>query len=95
MKRDFVTELIGVVSEVAALDASAQQRIEQTIRCRFGGQRASICASRPTGQDQLLAQINQGLSERKSVRQIAPELGIGRSTIYRMLGRKSPKADRR
>lgn len=86
-KRDFVTEILGVVSEVAAVDAAAQQRIEQTIRTRFGGERLPIYAERPLDHDQLMARIEQGLRQRKTVDEIASEVGRHRSSLYRHIGK--------
>ncbi len=93
MNRDFVTEIVGVVSEVVALDAGTQQRIEQTIRCRFAGERLPIYQSRPAGPDDVLRQIDHGLRAGKSVAQIAEEMGRHRSMLYKHL--KKSRSERK
>lgn len=87
MKRDFVAELVGVVTEVASLDAGAQQRIEQTIRQRFGGERLPIYPTAPLNPEQVMRQIDEGLRQRKSIDEIAAEVGRHRSSLYRYLGK--------
>ena len=86
-KRDLVAEILDVVTEVAAVDAAVQQRIEQTIRSRFGGERLPIYSERPLGHDELMARINRGLRERKSVDEIASEVGRHLSSLYRHMNK--------
>lgn len=84
-RRDFVAEMLGLVSEVGGVEPSALATLEAQIRQRFGGERVAILTTAPTDREARLAQINAGLSKRKRVTEIAAELGVSRVTVYRNL----------
>lgn len=84
-RRDFVAEMLGVIGETGAVDALALRRVETTIRQRFGGTHAVILRSPPPDRVAMREQVEQGLRSRKSVKEIAGELGVSRVTIYRLL----------
>lgn len=82
MRRDYASEIVGLVSEVASLEPAVAARIDAELRQRFAGTELRIAERPPL----TLEQIDAGLRERKSVREIAGERGVSRATIYRMLG---------
>lgn len=91
MKQDFVREVIGIVQRNSELSGSAVEKIEREIRLRFAGEKVSIARRAPID----AAFIDSQIRERKSVRVIAAENGVSRSTIYRVLERESLKKRQR
>lgn len=84
---DYAAQIAQAVGEVLALDTMASGRVAEAIRERFGGQRLRIEAVAPV----TLEAVDAGLRERKPVAVIAGEVGVHRSTIYRLLGRKKSR----
>lgn len=91
MKSDAVQQLLEVVCSVARIDAQAVSRVDQAIRQEFGGCALRISSRPPVTIDQ----IDAGLRQRKSVALIATEAGLSRSTIYRMLGKRTRRLERK
>lgn len=87
MKIDAVTQLLQVVGEVTQMDRAALSRADQAIRREFGGKAMRIQPRAPL----TIEQIDAELRQRKTVAVIADEVGISRSTIYRMLERNRAK----
>lgn len=88
MKPDFVAEFVALARDTAGIDARAAQQIEARLRSDYGGQTVRI-AERPPVTPEF---IDARLRERKSVREIAGEVGMSRATIYRMLNQPKSKA---
>lgn len=93
MKKDFVTEIVGLVQEIAEVDGQKLASIEHSIRMRYGGERVNIRPTPPIDLDQAMVVIDQQLGQRKSVREIAQNTGVCRATIYRWMA-KSRKTRR-
>lgn len=87
MKQDFVREVIAVVRRHSELSGVAAEKIERELRLRYAGEKVSVTRQAPIDADFINSQIR----ERKSVRLIAVENGLSRSTIYRILERESLK----
>lgn len=81
-----------MVGEATQIDTQALARAEQAIRREFAGARLRIEPRAPL----TIEDIDVRLRQRKPVAAIAPELGVSRATIYRMIGRtrnnRTPKA---
>lgn len=82
-KPDFVRELLSVVAREAPICDTVTKRIEQEIRQRYGGQEIKVRSRPPID----MTVIDAGLRQRKSVKEIAAEQGVDRSTIYRHLSK--------
>ena len=87
MKHDAVHELLKVVGEVTQLAGADIARADEAIRREFGGRAMRIQPRAPLTIDHVDAE----LCRRKTVADIAGEVGISRSTIYRMLERNRVK----
>lgn len=81
-RQDHAAEIARVAAEVLCLPAQAACRLEGELRERYGGKRIRI-AERPSVTPAL---VDSWLRSGLGVRQIAAEMGLHRSTIYRMLG---------
>lgn len=88
-KLDFVAEVVALAGK-AGLDAKASARLENEVRCRFGGQRVRIEERAPITLERIDATMRQG----KPVAVVAAELGCSRMTIYRHLKKKPQKSQR-
>ena len=88
---DFTSELVGIVQRFAAVDAAAAQRIETEVRCRFGGQRVAISAKSAT-KSVTYNMVDERIRRRMSINEVARDLGVSRSTIYRLITKKSQPA---
>ena len=87
MKVDFVTEFVALARKVPA------EALESEIRARFGGRQVRIDPA-PPRQMPSVSDIDARLVQKMPVTHIAADLGVSRSTIYRLLnaGRgKSPR----
>lgn len=91
---DFVAQVAALAAEVAGADPARLPRLERELRRRFG----SMCVwipAQPPEPPISLERVNAGLRAGRSVREIAGETGVSRSTIYRLLGsRKSQRPGR-
>lgn len=87
---DVVARVIQLVRERIPADDAELRRIERDARLMMAGERHRI-TERPRGMV-TLADIDERLRRRMSVRQVAADLGVDRSTIYRLLRRRSKKA---
>jgi hypothetical protein len=87
MKTDAVHQILQLVGTVAQLDRAALSRADMAIRREFGGKAMRIQPRAPV----TIEQIDAELRQRKPVAVIADEVGISRSTIYRMLERNRIK----
>lgn len=88
---DFAVEFVALVKEHATIDPSTARRIETDIRNRWGGSEVRI-PERPLPPPVTLDQVNNLLLQRKSVNQVANECGVSRSTIYRLITKKSHRS---
>lgn len=86
MKRfDFVEELADIAYE-SGIRPEAVNVLKSKLRRDFGGLTVTIARREPV----TLERVNAALRAQKSVRTISKEMGLSRSTIYRMLScRKS------
>lgn len=88
MKRvDHAADIAQLLADMAVLSPKSVESFEVELRKRFGGRAVTIERRAPV----TIEQIDAALRERKSVRTIASEAGISRSTIYRMISSKSLK----
>ena len=90
MKVDAVQELLRVVGEAAQIDAQALARCEQAVRREFGGATLRIQPRAPI----TIADIDGMLRQRRPVSAIAPQLGISRATVYRIIERSRKKSQK-
>lgn len=84
---DFVAQVAALACEIAGADPARVPRLERELRRRFG----STCVwipSQPPEPAVSLERVNAGLRAGRTVREIAGETGVSRSTIYRLLGRR-------
>lgn len=89
MKIDTAAEIAALVARVADVPPEAVARVETELRRNFGGQRVAILREPPVTVERIDAMLRKGMT----VRQIAPQLGVDRATIYRRLRR--PAEERR
>lgn len=82
--KDFAEQFSVLACEIAGADPSRAPLIERELRRRFGRTSVRIQPSPPV----TLDRINAGLRAGCSVREIARDTGVSRSTIYRHLGRR-------
>lgn len=82
---DVVTRIIELVRERTQVDPVQLQRIEREARLLMAGERHRI-SERPR-RIITIEQVDERLRRRMSVRKVAAELGVERSTIYRLLRR--------
>ncbi len=87
MRNDFVTEFVALARDAGGIDDTAARAIEARLRHDYGGQKVHIAERAPVTPEFIDARLR----ERKSVREIAGEVGMSRATIYRLLGAKSFK----
>lgn len=88
---DPVQRIVSILQRVTPLDAHAVHAVDRAIRAELGGCR--IPAHAPPAV--TLEQVDQRLMQRMPVRQIATELGVHRSTLYRLLNARSRKSRER
>jgi DNA invertase Pin-like site-specific DNA recombinase len=85
MKTDFVAELVALARE------TPPERLETVVRSRFGGQVVRITAA-PPRPALTIEDVDSRLRQRMPVTAIAADLGVSRTTIYRLLWNgKGPK----
>lgn len=77
------TEIAALVSRVAGVTEDVGARVEVELRRSYGGRRITI-PQEPAVSVQA-DRIDELLRQRMTVREIAPRLGVSRSTIYRRL----------
>ena len=82
--KDFVVQFAALACEIAGADPSRAPLLERELRRRFGSRSVRIEPHPPV----TLDRINAGLRSGCTVREIALETGVSRSTIYRHLGRR-------
>lgn len=88
MKReDFACQVVGLMREFAEVDADCAAKVESELRRRYAGKQVTVERRAPLTQDD----IDFALRRRMSVKDIAQQNGVSRSTIYRMIGSKSLK----
>lgn len=90
MVADLVARVIQLVRERTTADEAELRRIEHDARLMMDGERHRI-TTRPRGLVKL-ADVDERLRRRMSVRQVAADLGVDRSTIYRLLRRRHKKS---
>lgn len=85
MKPDIVAEIVTLARELPP------ERLETAIRSRFGGQVVRI-TSAPPRPSPTIEDVDTRLRQRMPVTAIAADLGVSRTTIYRLLWNgKGPK----
>lgn len=90
---DFVAQVAALACEIAGADPARAPRLERELRRRFGSTCVWISSQSP--EPVSLERVNAGLRAGRTVREIAGETGVSRSTIYRLLGsRKSQRPGR-
>lgn len=89
MKTDFVAEFVAVAGEVAKLDSSAAEKLDQEIRARFGGQRVKVRFDPVVTPERIVSEMVKG----RDVAEVSENLGVSRSTVYRRLAdyKRKPK----
>lgn len=87
---DTAARIAAIVCQELDAGPAELARVEHALRRELGGQQVRIAERPPI----TLEAINEGLRQRKSVRVIAAEAGVDRSTIYRHLGRRPKKSQR-
>ena len=94
MKPDFVAEFVALARQTMP-DAppDALRRLETGIRDQWGGRQVRI-EPVPVPAGPTIDEVDARLRQRMPVRAIAQELGVHRSTIYRMLDPRRAKVAR-
>lgn len=85
MKHDHAADIARAAADVLALTPQARNLLENELRQKFGGEVLRIHDRPPV----TVERVNAALLARKPVVAIAAEMGLHRSTIYRMLNAKS------
>ena len=83
-EKDFAVQFAVLACEIAGADPSRAPLIERELRRRFGSKSVRIEPRPPVTIDRINACLRAGCT----VREIARETGVSRSTIYRHLGRR-------
>lgn len=83
MPPDYAARIAALAREVAGVDERASLQFERALRDEFGGRTIPIAAQPPVRVD--LARVDAGLRERLPVDEIARQIGVSRTTIYRHL----------
>lgn len=83
MKRYNPNEITALVSRAAGVPVEAAAAVESELRRVYGGSRLTIPAQAPVSVS--ASRIDELLRQRLTVTEIAPKLGVSRSTIYRHL----------
>lgn len=87
MKADIVAQFVALARETAGLDDRVAREIDARIRAEHGGRTVRIAERAPVTAEFVDARLR----ERKTVRMIAGEVGVSRTTIYRLIGSNSFK----
>jgi IS30 family transposase len=83
---DVVARIVQLVRERIPADDAVLRKIERDARLMMAGERHRITEN---PRDAItFADVDQRLRRRMSVRQVAADLGVARSTIYRVLKNK-------
>ncbi len=89
---DVVARIIQLVRERTTADDAELRRIERDARLMMAGERHRITENPRNAIS--LADVDERLRRRMSVRQVASDLGVTRSTIYRVLkNRRRPRSE--
>lgn len=88
MPDDVVASILSIVREEISVTPARLEKVERRIRLELAGGRHTIRQRPPL--DIPIEQIEQRITDKDSIRQIARDLNVARSTIYRRLskGRK-------
>lgn len=89
---DVISRIMTLVRERANVQRPELDQIEREARMMLAGDRYRI-SERPRGVVSI-EDVDQRLRQRKSVSEVASEIGVARSTIYRLLQRRGKVAER-
>lgn len=86
---DYAAQIAALARTVAGVDERASARLEQAIRQEFGGRSVPIASQPPVNVD--MTQVDAGLRARMPVTEIARQIGVSRTTLYRHLRARATK----